>query len=296
MKKALVIFNPAAGLNTKSDIEGTVRRKLESLGYQVDLFYLNKKFEKNIAGHKFTNTKLMVAVGGDGTVNAATSVMLGKKLKIPLAIIPFGSANMIATTLGISFNVKKAVKIFDKVRSVTKIDVGQLNKDHYFLVGFSIGYISRIVTETPDALKSRLGIFGYLVKLFFNKIKMGRIRFEIKTKNESFRIKGNSLLVFNALNYFGLQPKRRIDFQDGIFNLIVLTNKTFFNLVEAILYAIFFLDSPRHVFQLDGNNFEILADRSWRTCQIDGDYIKLDEKKIKIKVLPRALKVVKPRV
>lgn len=295
MKKALVIFNPAAGLNTKNDIEGLVRRKLESLGYQVDLFYLNKKFESTIDGHKFTSTKLVVAVGGDGTVNVAARIMLGKKLKVPLAIIPFGSANMIATTLGISFNVKKAIKIFDHVSSTIKIDVGSLNKKYYFLVGFSIGYISKVVIETPDALKNKLGIFGYLVRLFFNKIRMGRIRFAIKTKNESFRVRGNSLLVFNALNYFGLKPKRQIDFQDGIFNLVVLTNKTFFNLIETILYAIFFLSSPRHVFQLDGKNFEISADRGWRTCQIDGDYIKLGEKKIRIKVMPKVLRVVKPR-
>lgn len=293
MKKALVVFNPTAGLNTKHDVEGWVKDTLEDLKYQVEIFYLNKNFERNIFKKRFHDVKLVLAVGGDGTVKVAARTMIQKGIKAPLAIVPFGSANVIAVSLKIPVNVRQALKLLKKKKiKKTKIDVGLINKKHYFLVGFSIGYVSKIVTGTSKGLKNRFGFFGYFFRLIFNKIKIRKIRFDISNDKYSFTVKGNSLIIFNALNYFGIKTKKEINISDGIFNLYVLTNRTFFTLFWAFFYMIVYQEPPRYVFNADGGHFKIKFTSGLRSCQIDGDYIKLDRNVVDIEVLKKAITII----
>ena len=272
-----------------------VVNKLSRLGYSGDMFELNKDFEKNIENYNGSKADLVVAVGGDGTVKVAARTILQKNIKAPLAIIPFGSANVIAMVLGIPLVVNQALKQLDNIANTTQIDVGLINNRHYFLVGFSLGYISQVVTNTDEAMKKKLGFFSYVLRFMFNKIKIKKIKFKIIAGGRSFWIKGNSVVVFNALNYFGLKTKKIIDFQDGILNLYVLTNKTFFGLISAVWGMLWYRQPPKYVFSLDNSAFDIFLRRQrlLKTCQIDGDYISLDAKKISIRILPRVLTVVK---
>ena len=291
MKKALVIFNPTAGLKTKIDVEGIVREKLGNLGYEVNLIYLNHHFEDEIDKLNLSEIGLVVAVGGDGTVKVAARTIIEKKLECPLAIIPYGSANVIAIAAGLPLNIKNALKLIEEPLKTMPIDVGLVNKKHYFVVGLSIGYVSKIVISASQHLKSRLGFFGYLFTFIFNKIKIRKIKFEIKTKNRTFWIKGNSLIIFNALNYYGLKVKKPISFADGIFNLYVFTSKTFLSLVEAFFLMIFMHHPPRYVLALDNNYFKVILKQVNTSCQVDGDYLKLP-KVIEVELLSKALKMV----
>lgn len=296
MKKALVIINPGAGLALKQNsIKELTLRKLEDLDYQADIFELNENFEKEIAGYKFSGLDLAVAVGGDGTVKVAARTILQEKIDVPLIIIPFGSANVIAMALGIPIVVNQALKQLDNPAKTTKIDVGLINGSFYFLVGFSVGYISQVIATTDKELKKRLGFFSYVLKFIFNKIKIRKIKFKIIATERVFWVKGNSLIIFNALNYFGFKTKKIIDFQDGILNLYVLTNKTFFGLVNAVWGMLWYQRPPRYVFSLDNGSFDIFLPRKkdLRSCQIDGDYIDVNSQNISVKILPRALTVVK---
>ena len=291
MKKALVIFNPTAGLKSKIDVEGLVHEKLDNLGYEVDLIYLNREFEVNIEGYDFSDIMLIVAVGGDGTVKVAARTIIQNKVKASLAIVPFGSANVIAVAAGIPTNIKGALKLLEKAKKTISIDVGLINDKHYFIVGFSVGYISKIVTGATKDMKNKFGFWGYLFMFLFNKIKIRKVKFEIKTKEKTFWVKGNSLVVFNALNYYGFKIKKYIDFSDGIFNLYVFTNKTFLSLVESFLLMVLYRRPPRYVWARDNNYFKILLKKPSDACQIDGDYVKLP-KVIEVKVLPTALSLV----
>ncbi|MDO8669555.1 MAG: diacylglycerol kinase family protein [Candidatus Buchananbacteria bacterium] len=291
MKKVFVIFNPTAGLKSRIDVEGIVRDKLDNLGYKVHLFYLNNHFEDEISGFDFSGTDLVVAVGGDGTVKVATKIIIDHKLTAPLAIIPYGSANVIAMAAGIPTNIRHALKLIDKSNRIIAIDVGRINKKHYFIVGLSIGYISKVVIGASHHLKNKFGFFGYLLVFLFNKIKIRKLKFEIKTKNRSFWVKGNSLIVFNTLNYYGLKIKKPISFADGVFNLYVFTNKTFVSLLETIILMIFYNRPPRYILALDNNYFKIILKKESDSCQIDGDYIKLP-RVIEVEVLPQALNII----
>jgi len=294
MKKALVIFNPTAGITAKQNIKDEIVRKLSSLDYESDFLYLDPDFERQAEFYNWDKVRLVVAVGGDGTVKVAARTIIEKNLLVPLAIVPFGSANVLAATLKVPFSVNESLKLIGRGQTA-KIDVGRIDGKKYFLVGFSIGYVSNVVIHTNKELKNRFGVLGYAIRLFWNKFRIPRLKFRIETPEKVFWIKGNSLIVFNAFNFYGFQAKKLISVTDGILNLFVVTNRTFISMIEAAFGVLFYDHPPKHIFNLDNKQFKItLRHRRYlKTCQIDGDYIKLN-KDITIEVLSQAIEVIKP--
>jgi len=291
MDKALIIFNPTAGLATKVDVGKIVTEKLIGLGYRPVRMILDFDFENQIDQLDCSAVKLVVAVGGDGTVKVAAREILNRRIQAPLAVIPFGSANVLAATLKIPAGLKEALALLDS-HKVVKIDVGRLNHDRYFLVGFSIGYISSIVINTKRELKNKFGSVSYILHLMWNKIRIPRIKFRIETQNRIFWIKGNSLIVLNTFNFYGFSPKKDISITDGILNLYVITNKTFWTMAEAALGVLFYSKPRKHVFALDNKYFKLRVKRKrfLKTAQIDGDQVKVS-KNIEIEVWSQALAV-----
>jgi len=291
MKKALVIFNPTAGQATKTDVRKAAEDKLAGLGFKPIVLILDFDFENNINKIELSDIRLVVAIGGDGTVKVAAREIINKRIRAPLVIIPFGSANVLASQLKIPAGLKESLALIDNLKTI-KIDVGRINRERYFLVGFSLGYVSSIVIHTGEHLKSKFGSIGYVLHLFWNKIRIPRIKFRIETKNRTFWIKGNSLIVFNAFNFYGFSPKKEISITDGILNLYVVTNKTFWTMAEAAIGVLFYTKPPKHIFTLDNKYFKLKIKRRkfLKTAQIDGDKIRLT-RNIEIEVLPQALAV-----
>ncbi|MFA6228030.1 MAG: diacylglycerol kinase family protein [Patescibacteria group bacterium] len=289
--KALIIFNPTAGVLAKSDVKGLVTARLQSLGYQPDVLVLDFDFESKMETYNTDGLRLIVAVGGDGTVKVAAREIIQRKLAVPLAIIPFGSANVLASTLGLPLDMFDALGLLQGMKT-KKIDVGVINRQIYFIVGFSLGYVSSIIIHTEKDLKNRFGYLGYLFKFLWNKIRIFRIKFRIETQNKVFWVRGNSLIIFNAFKFFGLEPKKPVSITDGILNLYIVTNKTFLTLLQAALGVLFYVKPPRHIFTLDNRYFKIrVKRRHLKTAQVDGDRIKAP-KVMEVECLPQALEVV----
>lgn len=290
-KKVFIVFNPTAGLSIHDRAEETVTGFFADKAAQTDIFYLDKKYEENIKGYDFSDVDLVVAVGGDGTIKVAARTILEEKIKAPLAIIPFGSANVIAVTLGLPLSLKGALNVLVGDNKLKPMDVGVINKKYYFLVGFSVGYISKIVTSTSRGLKNRFGFLGYVLTLISNKIKIKKIKFKIDAAGQTFWVKGNSLIIFNALNYFGLKIKKPIEVDDGILNLFVLTNKTFISLIAAFFHLLWHQKPKRYVFYLDNERFKITFNKGEKSCQVDGDYLNLGQE-VDVRVVPKAIEVI----
>lgn len=290
--KALVIFNPTAGVIIKSDVKKIVEDKLFNLGYIAIFLILDSYFEEEIDQLNISNISLVLAVGGDGTVKVATREIIKRKINAPLLIVPFGSANVFANALGLPIDFRKALDLLDGFKTV-KVDVGRLDKKHYFLVGFALGYVSEVVINTELSLKNKFGSWGYLIKLFWHKVRIPRIKFKIETEKGRFWIKGNSLIVLNVFKFYGFQPKKEISPFDGILNLYLVTNKTFWAMFEAAFGVLFYTKPPRHIFMLDNKKFKIRVrgKRFLKTAQIDGDSIKIN-RNFEIEILPSILEVI----
>ncbi len=133
-----ILHNPKAGDqdNTKNELI----RLVEPLGFSCD--YASVKQD---GWHRFKrNASLLIVVGGDGTVRAVAQKILNRKLlakRMPLLLLPAGTANNMAATLGISSQLGDLPARL-RLKKRCAVDVGAITghgKASFFLEGMGFG-------------------------------------------------------------------------------------------------------------------------------------------------------------
>lgn len=99
----------------------------------------------------------VVIGGGDGTLNAAIPGLL--KAGLPFGIMPLGTANDLARSLGIPFELDGAAQVIASARP-RPVDLGEVNGHPYFNVA-SIGFSAELAGELKAEAKKRWGKLGY---------------------------------------------------------------------------------------------------------------------------------------
>jgi diacylglycerol kinase family enzyme len=150
MKFANLLHNPKAG-------EGEYTKKkllalIQSFGFDCSYSSTKKKgWEKMEAAE----SDFIILAGGDGTVRKVAPELLDRKL--PIGLIPLGTANNIAKTLGIIGDPAGIIEAW-KNKNLRKFDVGRiygLKKASFFLEGLGYGVFPRLMKEMRKA-ESRL--------------------------------------------------------------------------------------------------------------------------------------------
>ncbi len=102
---------------------------------------------------------LVIIGGGDGTLNAAIEGLV--EVQLPLGILPLGTANDLARTLGLPTDVKAACQVI-AAGCQDKIDLGWVNEKYFFNVA-SLGLSVQITRKLNKQMKQRWGIFAYAI-------------------------------------------------------------------------------------------------------------------------------------
>ena len=122
----------------------------------------SRKAPKKISKAVKAGVDLLIVWGGDGMVQRALDVLAREKggSKIPLAIMPAGTGNLLARNLGIPDDLAEAVKVaFSGHRR--PIDLGRLNGE-YFGVMAGVGFDGAMIRDADRKLKDRLGKLAYV--------------------------------------------------------------------------------------------------------------------------------------
>lgn len=101
---------------------------------------------------------LLILGGGDGTVSGLVDQMVGHD--VVLGVLPLGTANSFARTLGIPLDVDGAVEVI-RAGHRRRIDLGMIDKDYYANCA-AMGLSPKIAETIPHDLKRLLGRVGYL--------------------------------------------------------------------------------------------------------------------------------------
>lgn len=195
MNKIAIIYNPNAG-------SGKIKKLLQikerlSLNNSVTIFDTQKPGDATeIAKRECKNFDIVVAAGGDGTIN---EVINGIDKDTKLGIVPLGTANILAIEAGIKSDVKSICKLIEK-GTTKKIYVSNINNKKFFLMA-GIGYDGDIVHKMHPSLKKIFGkaMFGLLGLIEFFKLK----KYNIKVEADYHTVSGNWVLVTNAKHYAG---------------------------------------------------------------------------------------------
>lgn len=274
----------------------------------LDLNLLNKHFNKNeftvvlkITTHKKHAIKLtqdsiketadvIVACGGDGTINEVASCLVNST--IALGIIPIGSGNGLASNLNIPKNIIKALAIIKKY-SIKCIDVGKLN-NHYFFSNTGIGFDAQVIKHYEASNERTLPSY---IKATLKSLRTHNELNDIETtlNNKTFNHKPFLMFISNS-NQMGykvsLTPKASLD--DGHLDVLIVKKM---GMLKILLFTMLMLLKRHHTLkEVDYYKVKELKitqkSRPLFQIQIDGEFVMIRNKTIHISLLEKALKVI----
>lgn len=213
------IVNPFSGVGRKKNLKFLLNKYLDHAKFEYEIC------QTEAAGHAKELTAealqmdcdIVVAVGGDGSVNEVSSVLIGSN-KV-LGIIPAGSGNGFATHLGISRKTRLAIDYLNKAKPV-RIDSCQLNDRKYVNVA-GVGFPACVVYKSRVS-KFR-GFLGYLSTSIIELFKYQMQSYTIKIDGKEIKRKCFCVEVANA-SMFGYNMKiaSNASLIDGLLDVVII--------------------------------------------------------------------------
>ena len=133
---------------------------MKGLPFAVDAHAVEdpKKLDATVEKALAAKPDLMILGGGDGTISGLVDHLVGSKTA--LAVLPLGTANSFARTLGIPLDIPGAIEVIRTGR-LKRIDLGMIDGDYYANCA-AIGLSPQIAETVPHQLKRWAGRAGYL--------------------------------------------------------------------------------------------------------------------------------------
>ena len=218
-KKIFLIINKYAGNGNGANSVDIVIPFLKKNGCEVEFVFTQRRghaieLAANASSHGFD---LVVAVGGDGTVNEVAQGLIGTLT--PMGIIPIGSGNGLARELGISMNMRKSARTLIEGKTL-HLDVCKLN-DQRFLCTSGIGFDALIAYKMSKSVSR--GFLRY-VKLVVQEIIFLK-PVEVRMKIDGVQIAESVFLItFANVSQFGnnayIAPSASMT--DGLIDVVVV--------------------------------------------------------------------------
>jgi diacylglycerol kinase (ATP) len=304
LHNALLIHNPNAGGggNARRNKLDEARRVLESRGIRADLQETTGPGEATEIAKRATTDgrQLVIACGGDGTINEVVNGLANSKNghRVPLALLPAGTANVLAKELELSWDIPKAAEQLAR-GEVREIALGlatpleQPEKARYFLSVAGAGPDGRITYAVDLELKARFGILAYWWQGAREVINYKFHHFRVTGEGQSREV---SLVIVGRTKHYGgpFKITTEADLFEDQFEFLGLTTQSGLKYLSYLptLWmgdlrkeeGVYFWKSDRLVCESIDNN-PIYA-------QVDGE--PLARLPVEFRIVPRALRLLVP--
>jgi lipid kinase YegS len=234
----------------------------------------------------------VVAAGGDGTVNEVVDGLLHTGVRMPMAILPLGTANDFATSAGIPVHDPYEALRLAASGTATAVDVGVMNGRHFLNLAVG-GFGAEVTTSTPIDLKNVVGGSAYALTAFVLAMKASPYRGCLVTPERRYECTAIVMAVGNGRQAGGgvqMTPKALID--DGLLDVLIVPDHDharFVHMLTDLAELWHGSSSHFHYMQLAQFDFE-----SEDILQVNLDGEPLSGRSFKFKVLPGALDLVLP--
>ena len=289
-----IIINPAAGIGESILPIINASMKEADIKWEASITHQVGDAVQYAKAAVKDRVDALAVYGGDGTLREAISGLIGSE--IPLVILPGGSANVMATELGIPTDLKEACKLLSHGSLKTKtIDVGQFDK-HYFIIGISLGFEADVVKGADRDTKNKIGIFAYLFSAIAALKKTKKCVYHLKIDGQEHEVQGFMCLITNTgnLGFSNISFDKHIDVSDGLLDVVVVrkANLSLFKLMVITLLKRERPDNLELVEHWQGKDISISSSPK-QTLQCDGEVLKTMP--LHIKIIPGAIKVLVPK-
>ena len=294
MTKIHFIINPIAGKGIRYLSMELLQSIFPIETYAIIIKYSKYKKHATILTNQSVadGAHIIVACGGDGTINEVASCLLNTNIK--LGIVPLGSGNGLASNLNIPRKILTSLYIIKQQKAI-KIDVGSVNQK-YFFSNAGLGFDATVIKNYESSNKRTL--IGYILACFtsLKEIKSTK-NLAIKINDSVFEI--DPFLVFisnsNELGYkFSLTPKASL--QDGLLDVLIVSK---ISKLKMIWFGFLVLiNKPLHLkeatyyqtHQLEVQNKK----QNYFETQVDGEFSTIQKETLVIHINKRALNVISP--
>lgn len=240
MKQALLLVNPKSG---KQAAKKYFFEIVDHLSQKYELtVHLTKSTEDLVETARTTAFENVIVCGGDGTLSGAVYGILQNenREKIKIGYIPSGTANDVATTLGIPKSMAAAAQ-FNVKHSAKEHDIGLFN-DRSFVYTASFGTFARVAFETPQNVKNLLGNFAYILSGAQELLKIKGYDLELEVDGKAMTKK--DITFFSVSNSHSLGggvlrlPADRVGLDDGKLELLMIARPKHLIDLENIVRSI----------------------------------------------------------
>lgn len=295
---ALVIVNPAAS-RVRPGIGGPVAHELARAGWEPEIVVVASREEIRVraAAAVAEGVRLVTVVGGDGTVSEAAASLAGSG--IPLAIVPRGTGNLLAGSLGISRRRLDSIRSLDGAteRSIDLSELAWPGGRHVFAVAAGAGFDAAVMAATPPEWKRRIGWGAYVLTAVRRAGSFAESSYALTIDGARHETEAAVILVANCLDrVVGLvRPRVPIVPDDGLLDVFVVRARTPLHGIRSSVSLISAgPQAPsRHSELVRFHARELTIDASPAVpIELDGDVVGTTP--VTARVLPGALRVLVP--
>lgn len=294
-RSACLIYNPVAGQgNAEAELQ-RIRQVLEpefALTVQQTTKEMNPTSLAQTAMRE--GASLLIASGGDGTISDVAEAAVNTS--IPLGIIPRGTANSFARSLGIPLDIEAACQTILQGKSRV-VDAASCN-GRLMLLLTGIGLQAEMVAQADRKTKDRLGVIAYIVAGIQQLMRLPRFRARIETETEQFTCETVAITIANAAPPTSVlaQGAPQVIVDDGLLDMTLVSPRSKLEAlaagVQLLTYA--WRQTARHGRKVDyrrARSIKVTADPPQKVA-IDGDVIGFTP--AELKCLPQSLTVLVP--
>jgi diacylglycerol kinase (ATP) len=289
--KVLFILNPSSGNAGNDKTILRIHELAVEKEFDLKFLYTNGRNDDERISNDLTSYKpdRVFAGGGDGTVQLVARNLVGKDFL--MGIIPMGSANGMATALGLPSNPVDAVSAMITADHCIPLDLLKFNDKHLSIHLGDIGINALMVKKYEE--DSQKGMLGYAKYLLSSIKESPLLKYTIKTPEQVYHKEGYMLSFANAHQYGTGVHISQGEVWDGKFEIVNVPRVALDEVIKAGLTALnVFVDKDMFSDVISCTKAEITVDQE-TDFQIDGEYMGR-VKSLKVEIVPAAVKLLVP--
>ncbi|MBY9082212.1 diacylglycerol kinase [Paenibacillus sp. HN-1] len=240
MKRARLIYNPTSGREEVRKRLADILDRLDQGGIEASCHATTGEGDATAAAADAVDRgyDLIIAAGGDGTLNEVVNGMAEKPDIPPLGVLPLGTTNDFARAMGIPKNWEDSCDLIIRQQS-RPIDLGKAN-DRYFINIAGGGKLTELTYEVPSRLKTMIGQLAYYLKGIEKMASLSPTELVIRANGQDDLHDEFMLFLIANTNSVGgferLAPDARID--DGMFDVIALKKCNLAEFIRLVSLAL----------------------------------------------------------
>jgi YegS/Rv2252/BmrU family lipid kinase len=295
MTRVLVLHNPVSGTHEPDATEETVHTHFQKAGWNCQIHRTEKGdgLPDIVSRATKDGVNIIVAAGGDGTINDAASGLLNTG--VPLGVLPLGTGNGMATYLKIPEEVESALALITGEHAIRRIDALAFNGRHA-LLNISAGLSTQMIKLSKREQKRSLGILTYYLAGIKALAGIQPAAFEVEVDGNRQSIRASEVFAVNTVNLGSSRHFLDLDIEndDGVLDVFIFRSKTagaYIRLLANVLLRRSKEESDLERYAVR----ERLVIRSTKPVLVQADGDLIGNTPIEVSILPKAVSLIVPK-